>query len=244
MTNVRTPVRIPLPNLVNKLGRAHAYPFQIGMQTLEFLQAAILHASVLDIAAGRFVRLPNGLKEVEKEFLDKVGTKDSYDKAWGYLEKYQTVFQEATFQSVLIALISHWDWYVRNLGAFIIFARESLAMPSLAKKPAKDLARFDSLPMQEQLLTLEHVLAAGLGFSDEEKTVLQEMSLVRNLGLHNRWEIDDRYLKLTRQGGYTLGEIRAVQISELAGWHLLLVRLINTSCSQVAQAYAAAPEYP
>ncbi len=43
------------------------------------------------------------------------------------------------------------------------------------------------------------------------------MSLVRNLGLHNRWEVDSPYLAKTDRQGFEPGELRTVDVGELEG---------------------------
>jgi hypothetical protein len=46
----------------------HAYPLQIGMQTAEFLQAAIFHSAFLDMASGEYVRHPEALNKLAQKF--------------------------------------------------------------------------------------------------------------------------------------------------------------------------------
>jgi hypothetical protein len=244
MEGQRSSVRIDLPAMSGSLKGAHPYPFQIGMQTNEFIQAALFHASFLDIAVGKFVRLPDGLREIEEEYVRTLGSQETYDEAWSYLEKYQAVFQDAPLQSVLIAFTSHWDWYLRALREFIISARSSLSLPRLKGADEKSLACVDYLPMPKQLDVLVRILGIEIGLSDEDAREVDEMTLVRNLGLHNRWEVDGRYLQRTPRTGYELGELRLVHTGELQRWHTILTALINVSASKVARDYAAAPKYP
>jgi len=37
------------------------------------------------------------------------------------MSKYKEVFEVTVYQTVLIALNSHWDWYIRRLTEFIQF---------------------------------------------------------------------------------------------------------------------------
>jgi hypothetical protein len=238
-------IQISLPTMHSRPGaQAHLYPFQIGMQTLEFLQASLLHASFSDIAAGEAVRNPGRLDQVERIYLESIGSKETYDEAWQYLVKYRYVFEKTAFQAVLVALNSHWDWYIRKLGEFIIFARTAMASPRLSSADEKRIRRVGLLPILGQFEVLEDLLSIPLSLSDSARIELVEMCLVRNLGLHSRWEVDDKYLSQSARTGYQIGDLRIIDQPELHLWHGLLIELINSSSSGVARAYLNAPPYP
>jgi hypothetical protein len=238
-------IQVPLPTMHSRPGaQAHVYPFQIGMQTLEFLQASLLHASFSDIAAGQAVKAPGGLDQIEQIYLKSIGSKQTYDEAWQYLVKYRYVFEKTTFQAVVVALNSHWDWYIRKLGEFVIFARTAIASPRFSSSDEKKIHRVGLLPVLEQLKVLEDLLSIPLSLSDSARSELVEMCLVRNLGLHSRWEVDDKYLSQSTRTGYQIGDLRIIDQPELHLWHRLLIELINSSSSGVARAYLSAPPYP
>ena len=224
--------------------KIHPYPFRIGIQTLEFMQGSLFYASLVDIASGAYIRQPDGMANLERVFLEKLDSPKTYDDAWGIIGKYQAVFERVPFQSVLIAMNSHWDWYARKLIDFILFARKDLNQSMLEKVEEKRLARFSSLPIGEQLEIIEVVAGIKLTLSDEEKSELQEMTLVRNLGLHNRWEIDKRYLERTLRREYLLGELRIIEVGELNRWHQVFMRVINAASNEVALAFVRANDYP
>jgi hypothetical protein len=76
-------------------------------------------------------------------------------------------------------------------------------------------------------------------------TALMEMSLVRIIGIHNRWEVDEVYLANTRQSGRcVLGEIRSVEQGEALQWRTALDNLLINAWSPIAQLYVQAPHYP
>ncbi len=238
------PVRIPLPSVTKAAGAtAHPYPFQIAGQTLEFLQASLFYASLVDVATGELVRLPDGMAKLERQFTQRLYSKETYDQAWGFLAKYRPVFERVPFQSVLISLNSHWDWYLRKLVEFILFARGKIGAAALSNDDARRLERSGSLPLVDQIEVVE--ISAGVKFTltDDQRAELKEMALVRNLGLHNRWEVDARYLANTRRQGLQLGELRLVDVDEIYHWHRLLIALVNESASKAAVALVAAPDY-
>ena len=86
-------IRIPLPRIKHAQdATAHPYPFQVGIQTLEFLQVSVFYASFTDIATGEFVRMPESLPRIEQIFTAKLQSKESYDQLWEYLERCLPVF--------------------------------------------------------------------------------------------------------------------------------------------------------
>ena len=214
------------------------------MQTLEFLQASLFYASFTDVATGEFVRLPDGMKKLEGRFTEKLYSKATYDEAWGYLSKYFPVFERVPFQSVLIALISHWDWYLRKLVDFILFSRAHTGAPELSNAETRRLERCGRLPIMEQIDVVEFSSGVSLALAEEERTELKEMALVRNLGLHNRWEVDAPYLANTSRRNLESGDLRLVEVEELYQWHKLLIKLVNESASKVGVAFVAAPDFP
>ena len=130
--------KIPLPPVTKTAGaKAHPFPIQVSIQTQEFIQAALFYAMFADIAAGKYIQLPNALnilkQELSKEGLDK----KLWYNGWTYLEKYQPTFNNTIFQNVLILMRSHWDWYIRQIGEFVSFARKHVSSPELDKSTEK-----------------------------------------------------------------------------------------------------------
>jgi hypothetical protein len=97
-------MEIPLPECsIVGTPKVHKFPLQIGMQTLEFLQAAIFHAAFGDMTAGEYVRIPGAMKKIDNFFLKDM-TKDTYDLSWKCLLKYKTIFENIVFANVLISV--------------------------------------------------------------------------------------------------------------------------------------------
>jgi hypothetical protein len=84
-------LRIPFPTVTTFTeAKAHPFPFQIGFQTLEFLQGTIFYVAFADIAAGEFVRTLGGMERIEALFLQRLYTKQTLDEAWGYIKEIIT----------------------------------------------------------------------------------------------------------------------------------------------------------
>jgi hypothetical protein len=234
--------RIPLPPATqNGEAKAHPFPIQIGYQTLEFLHGAIFYATVTDLATGAYIKHHQGRAKLE-EHMESLGLEvDAHAKGWEILQKYESIFTSLPFQSVLVSLCSHWDWYVRRLSGFIRAGRTHLGELPLTKDQEQKLKRADRLPLNEQLQILSTASGVDFDLTESDINLLYEMSLVRNLGLHNRWEVDDTYLSQSQSTSYSVGDIRDLSSSELGQWHKLLIKLINHSSINVAIKYVGAP---
>ena len=115
----------------------------------------------------------------------------------------------------------------------------------MSKAEQKELERVGFVPIRKQIEILER--STGVIFSIEADTIdnAEEMSLVRNLGIHNRWEVNDFYkfkTKSTQQ--WTTGEIRVFTVPELEAWHRSLINMTHETCFPIAEQYVAASDFP
>ena len=237
--------RIPLPKVVmQKDAKAHPFPYQIALQTEELMQGAIFWFICADEAAGEFIRLPNGLNMLQAS-LSKAGMKDrEWKSGWNYLNKYKNLFQSVLFQNVLIVIRSYWDWYITKLVEFIIFARKNTG-DALMGNTLKRLQRITYSEILKQVSIVEQACKLDFQVSEKTKQNIREMSLVRNLGLHNRWEVDQTYLsKTSEHTQLQIGDIRAFDSKELNQWHTSLIDLIGKTCKPVAVQYVSVQTYP
>lgn len=238
-------IRIHLPKVsMRKDAKAHPFPLQIALQTQEFIQGVVFYFICADEAAGAFIHLPRGHDILEDNLLRAGMRAEEWDSGWKYLEKYKELFKRVVFQNALIIIRSHWDWYANKLAEFIVFAHGSTGDP-LMKKELTKLRRITNLEILEQISIMERVCKLDFQVSEEAKQNVKEMSLVRNLGLHNRWEVDLKYLnKTSKQNQWQIGDVRTFDSKELILWHRSLIDLINKTWKPVAVLYVSAPKYP
>jgi hypothetical protein len=154
------------------------------------------------------------------------------------------VFEKSVFQSVVILARSHWDWYIRQLGGFVRFAREHVPSPPLDKQRQKSLDSVDRNGIKKQLSILEGACGVTFNIPDTVMSSVEEMSLVRNLGMHNRWEVDSFYLSKTSTINLELGDVRLFEITELQNWISSLTKLLNETSLPIAKKYVSVPDYP
>jgi hypothetical protein len=205
---------------------------------------AMFYAAIADVASGEYVRLPNGLRRLENKLNADGMDKKEWDRGWNILEKYMPVFQHSVFQNVLILVRSHWDWYIRQVAGFVAFARNHISSPTLTNKEQRSFANLDRKEIEDQLVILGNTCGVNFNIAASTMLAVKEMSLVRNIGLHNRWEVDRFYLSKTLTSGWTVGDIRTVKIDELRSWVSSLTKLLDETSIPIANKYVSAPDYP
>ena len=237
--------RIPLPKMVmRKDAKAHPFPCQIALHTQELIQGIVFWFICVDEAAGAFVRLPNGLNTLKASLLKAGMQEEEWESGWNCLDKYKGFFESVVFGNVLIVIRSYWDWYITKLVEFIIFAQENAASALTGGNLTK-LRKITGPEILKQISIVEEVCKLDFTVSEENKQSIKEMSLLRNLGLHNRWEVDQNYLnKTSEHKRWQIGDIRTFDSQELKLWHRSLIDLIGKTWKPVAIQYVSAPAYP
>ena len=240
----RNQVRIPMPRVVKKPNtKGHPYPVLIAWQTQELMHCIVFYLILSDTAAGQYGRLPDGLQQLERKLVAEGMRQRDWDDVWKLIPKYMPIMQAAVFQNGLISICSQWDWFVRNIRDFVLFAREHIELPILSKKQERGLTRIDRLSILQQLELLEASCAVRLSITPENRALLKEMTLVRNVGLHNRWEVDEKYSAHTSTGPWEVGEVRVFDQTELHPWHVAFLKATSEVARGIARVCKDAPDY-
>lgn len=124
------------------------------------------------------------------------------------------------------------------------FARNHVSSSALDRNQQKDLARIGWKEITQQLTILEESCGIKFNLSQAILSDINEMSLVRNLGMHNRWEVDHYYLNKTSLSNWNLKDVRLIDIAELRSWSGSLSKLINETSVEIAIKYVHAPDFP
>lgn len=241
----KTKIIISLPDMDTAIETgAHPYPFQIAKQTETFIVASIWHTSFLDIAAGRYIRLPWGLWQVRKMF-------NITDSAWkrglNSFLLYRQVFEKSVLQTVVISMKSHWDWFITKIAGFIIFSyNHETNNLNLDHKTVADLKSIgQNKPIKYQISLLSKITNIDFLITETILNDIYEMTLVRNLGIHNRWEVDLKYLEKTQYSeNWELGELRTINANEVELWERSLFTIIRNVAFPIAFKYGNTPNYP
>ena len=219
----------------------HLYPLQIALRAQRLIQGAMFYDIFVDMATGQYVRIvPNAERTIKDSLIKDGWSEETYETSWACFESYLKEFQKPIFQHTVYSIISHWDWYVSNLGRFIDFAEKQIFSE---RQTDKDLLKLSFKPFAKQIEIIINETKIPFRIDSETIDLVEEMHLVRNLGMHNEWEVDNTYLKYTKTNKFKLGEKRTFDVAEITKWHSAFIQLINTLSTEIAIHYATVPSY-
>jgi hypothetical protein len=218
------------------------YPLKIALRASKLIQGSLFFDIFVDTATGQYARtVPNAERTIKSFLINSAGwSEETYETSWACFKDYLTEFQSPIYQHAVYSMISHWEWFISNLGKFIDFAEKSL---SPEKQTDKDLLKINFKPFTKQVEIVKKVTGIFLAIDDNTLDLVEEMDLVRNLGMHNEWEVDETYLKKTKTSHFKLGDKRVFDIAEITKWHSAYLQLISTLASEIAVHYAQVPKY-
>jgi hypothetical protein len=142
-----------------------------------------------------------------------------------------------------VSFCSHWDWYIRKLSEFIVIHHFAALGRPFTTQEEKDLQRIDRLTIPQQLTLIEQACNTQFELSASQRANLREMSLVRNLGLHNRWEVDGVYLAKSSCNRHQVGHLREFDVDELRNWHQSLLSAVQITSIKIAIRFKNAPKH-
>jgi hypothetical protein len=222
--------------------KKHPYPLKIALRAQCLIQGSLFYSVFADMATGQYVRnVPDAERIIKDLLIDGCGwSEETYIISWDCFESYLKEFQNPILYHTIYTIISHWDWYVSSLGKFINYAEKQ---NSPEKQTNKDLLKLSHRPFTKQIEIIKNETGILLNVDNDTLDLVEEMHLVRNLGMHNEWEIDDIYLKYTKTKNQKLGEKRIFGFAEMTKWHFAFVQLIGKLSSEIAICYAQVPRY-
>ncbi len=221
--------------------KKHLYPMRIALRAHRLIQGTLFYNVMADTTIGLyFGEGVDSIIKLKQKLIDSGIKEETYELSWSCFEEYINEFKNPIFQHAVYSIISHWDWYVSNLGRFVYFAETNL---SPHKKLDKDLLKLSTKPFARQIEILQTQTNITLEVETKNLGLVEEMHLVRNLGLHNQWEVDVTYLKNSKNKNFEIGMKRLVETPELEKWHSAFIKLIHESSSRLAHHYADVPNY-
>jgi len=220
----------------------HLYPLKIALRAKRLIQGSLFYDVFVDTATGQYVRtVPNAERTIKDFLINNTGWSEKiYETSWGCFEDYLKEFQNPIHQHAVYSIVSHWDWFISNLGKFIDFAERSI---SPEKQTDKDLLKLNFKPFTKQIEIIKNETGILLNIENNTLDLIEEMDLVRNLGMHNEWEVDGTYLKKTKKSCLKSGDKRVFEIPEITKWHSAYLQLIDALAYEIAVRYAQVPKY-
>lgn len=238
--------RIPLPNYTRKPDSpVHPFPHQISMRALDLLQGATFYPAFVDVAVGIYKdRTADFMKQMHDAFIAGGMSQAAWEISTDSLANYLEYLPSPIMQSAVIAGLSHWDWYVGKLGRFIEFARQHDDLsPEVVKSTEQNLTKIPLCSFADQIHILKETSGNVLQIPDDDIGRLNEMILVRNLGVHSQWEVTFHYLKSTKTVGWSIGDVRDVEMDEFEAWRMALYNLIINTSHFFANRYSQVPDF-
>lgn len=213
----------------------HPYPFMIALEAQRLIQGALFFAVAEDTAAGEWFRsVPESETELRKILLSYGYSDITYETSWNCFVHYVDLYEKPMYQQLVISFISYWDWYITKIGKFVKFAEENL---SAGKIIDKNLLFLHKKPFVSQIELLEKTSSLKLNIENNILEDVIEMHLVRHLGTHNLWIMDEEYCNKSKNKFQNIGEIRVIQVDELVKWQKSYLAIMNTITFQVAAKY-------
>jgi len=219
----------------------HLYPLKIALRSHTLIQGSVFYGVFVDMASGQYVRVvPDPEGNIKRLLLDAGLSEENYELSWRCFQEYMEEFQHPIYQHGLYSMISHWDWYISNLGKFVNYALKYIS----PRDPDNlNLLRLNRKPFREQIKYLSKTIEIEFIFEDDAVDLVEEMNLVRNLGMHNEWEVDMDYLRKTKTNGWQVGQKRVFEMEEIDKWHSALRNIISVSARDVATRYVHVPKF-
>ncbi len=221
----------------------HPYPIKIGVVTRRFIQGALFYIAFTNEATSKYMQTPGAMQEMWLAF-EKYGySHETWESSWDCLEEYFAAFPDPASRHAMIAIKSHWDWYVTHLGKFIRFGSQFSGDSPISQPLLEELDMIGFKSIGKQMDILRKATHITFDIPPAHIESLSEMTLVRNLGIHSQWEVDATYLKWSKTTRFNLGEQRVFTSAELNEWYRILASLIDLTSSKISAKYSLVPDY-
>jgi hypothetical protein len=219
----------------------HPFPLQIALRAEKLITGAIFYHALADAAAGQFVQSgPQSYATLRSLF---TVTDDAWEANWAAFVHYVESFPSPVLQSAFYVMVMHWDRFIASLRDFILFATHSPSANLLPSPVEDDLRHLARRTIVQQVATLQKVSPVGFRLAPTTIPALEELDLVRNLGTHNEWRANARYLEKTRLRRWKLNDLRTINGNELLQWRTSISDTISQCATGIATAYRTAPPY-
>ena len=229
----------PLPSKaeVNIPMGEHPYPHRLAQYVREMILAQYTYHRAKIAAMQALEKCPDGLKQLQIELkvgLDGGLREDVFRDHWQFEQRFQGMRRVWDNQAIVVLWSSAWDWFIRQLIEFVTKAE-------LARGREVKYQKIVYAPFKEQIAWLDRLCNSSIP-GQQSLDAVDEMICVRNLGLHNAWEVDRKYLHQHRGGSFQLGQIRAVKSDELLNWQRGILAVLDHYASAVAKRFSDALE--
>jgi hypothetical protein len=195
-------------------GSVHPFPINLEMTTRRKVQGIFMYFTIVDNASHLFFKPdnPNALNLLI-ERLNQIGVSTkTFDSSWQDFVIYMESKPSTTVQQAIFNIEFAWDRFISEIKHFMIRGNEILNI-TLPDKEKRILKRLDKYSQREIIDYINKNIEVT-NITEREIVSITELCLLRNLGVHKDWVIDNDYSKKTTTQYKKIGELRDVDFSE------------------------------
>jgi len=216
--------------------KAHPYPLNLDMTIRKKIQGVFTYFIITDQATYlHFSRGPNSYNEFDARIRSQGFTNGIDNESWQDFKLYIEAKPEPLAQQIIFNIEFSWDRYLNGIREFIQKGNKSLNI-NFSNDDNKIIKRMHLSPFPDVVSCIDR----NIGFTDishKEIDSVTELSLLRNLGVHNDWIIDETYLQKTKETNVILGELRVFTASDIAPLYQDLLISMRKITSVISKFY-------
>jgi hypothetical protein len=219
-------------------GQMHPFPKNLEITIRKRIQGIFTYLVITDHASYlHFANNPDGYQQLIDR-LKSVGFSNGIDdESWNDFKLILNEKPHPLNQQVVFNIEFAWDRFLNEIGRFIVVANKEIGI-TYSSKDERTIKRFHLAPFKEIVDCLNRNMGPTL-IHDQEIDSVNELSLLRNLGVHNDWIIDEEYCTKTKNQNLIIGEIRDVTIEEVIPLYSDLLSSMSKIASLVSFQYKA-----
>ena len=211
----------------------HPFPTRIALFTEAFIDTTISYLVINDraveVGTGRGMQV----MRIVDSLIEEGASKEDLYFALKFGAEHRDFFQAFTRQNATVLLMNEWEWFHSRLMSFARWAlrHEGGSLPSTNRGIVGEIRR------------IEEVARQTLPLTDEERDALNELEMVRDLGMHHRWEMDRRYINANRLSEDYIGVLRIPRYDEIMNWKRTLAKTVQHCAMEMGRRFVEAPDY-
>jgi len=240
---------LPVPLNPTQVEGRHPHPIKVGLQTDLFIRASFDYEVTLGYIRAEFTKAEGAEERIRQLWLNRSWP----DELWEHSKKAQLYCQHflrnLLKQNSIISAVGHWDWFLRRQSEFVLWALETEAQSGVDDKIRRLASHIDQGSLRDQIGNLSQLTGCSFHIEETDLRHLDELGLLRNIGSHNRWEVDQKYLQRTKtrpeSGGWRIGQYRTYSDQEWLVWQTALRGRATWLISKgIGERFRALPAYP
>lgn len=214
----------------------HPYPITTYVDADATIQAFMDYMDGMGFARRAVSAQPGGLPKILEE---NGWSTERIEKSVAIQRRIGSLLRGFTLQNNIFIMAFQWDWFIYRIGRFVLWGLEQEKSPLLSMGLRDDLGRITARAVSRQLARLEFACGLKDVVSATAMEDIEELGLMRNIGAHNRWEVDEKYLASTKtvgpNGPWKIGEYRSYGDDE---WLKLNLAMRRDGTPRIADAVA------